>query len=160
MNRFHRLSLTLVAALLIASVATAETDRVGSLTAALWCNDGVGAGHADKVTEATVCQRHPGVPGPNQCPEFVDRVLFEFDTEHRKAHGEIFVTVQHFDADGNLLETFSGSGYLRSRRIDVDIDVDRAVLSGEWLQAEIELPRSARKLVGRQCAVGSLTVLE
>lgn len=154
------LVLTLLLALSIASGVEAETDRIGSLTAALWCNDGVGSGRADATSTATVCQRHPAVPGPNQCPEFVDRVLLEFDTEHKRAHGEIEVTVEHFDADGNLLETFFDSGYLRSRRIDVDVDVDRAILPGEWLQAEISLPKSARKLVGLQCAVGSLTVLE
>lgn len=160
MKRLHlAFALALVASIL-AVPAFAETDRVGSLTAALWCNDGASPGYADRLTEATVCQRDPAVPGPSQCPEFVDRVLLEFDTEHARAHGRIFVEVEHFDADGNLLEAFRGSGRLNALRADVSVDIDRATQPGEWIQATIRLPRSARKLVGRECAVGSLTVLE
>ena len=150
----------LLIALLAAAPALAEADRIGTQISAIWCNDGLAAGHADRITEITICQRDPAVPGPSQCTEFVDKVVFDFETENSRAKGLIAISVFRFDAAGELVDSFKGEAEVVRQRAHADIDIDRAMLPGEWLQAELVVPRSARKLVRRQCAMGSVTVLE
>ena len=152
--------LTLVLCLAAAGAASAEADRVGTLIGAIWCNDGQGTGKADRVTEVTICQNAPADLGPEPCPDYVDKVLLEFSTENPAARGRVRVTVNHLDADGDLLASFSGSGRIRKLAADVEVLLFESLAPGDWLEAVVTLPNSARKLYNNQCAVGSLAAIQ
>ena len=156
--RVPLIALTLL--MTMAGAAAAETDRVGTLIGAIWCNDGQGPGEADAVTEVTICQTEPADLGPEPCPGYVDKVLLEFSTENLAARGWVRVTVNHLDAGGNLLASFAGAGRIRKLRADVEVLLFETMAPGDWLEAVIRLPRSVRTLNNNQCALGSLAAVQ
>lgn len=157
--RTLRLALALALLVAVAGAAGAETDRVGTLIGAIWCNDGQGPGKADRVTEVSICQNEPADLGPEPCPDYVGKVLMEFTTENPTARGRARVTINHLDAAGNLLATFDGVGRIRRLRADVEVLLFETLAPGDWLQAVIRLPGHARELFNNQCAVGSLAAV-
>ena len=158
--RDRRLAVALLAALALAGVANAETDRVGTLIGAIWCNDGQGPGMTDRVAEVSICQNGPAELGPEPCPDYVDKVLMEFRTENPLARGRVKVTINHLDAGGNLLASFDGAGRIRKLRADVEVLLFETLAPGDWLEAVIRLPGKARYLYNNQCAVGSLAAVQ
>ena len=152
--------IALVLLMTTVGMAGAETDRVGTLIGAIWCNDGQGPGRAEAVTEVTICQNEPADLGPEPCPDYVDKVLLEFSTENSAARGRVWVTVNHLDAAGNPLSRFDGVGRIRKLRADVEVLLFETMSPGDWLQAVVRLPKRARTLNNNQCAVGSLAAVQ
>lgn len=146
--------------LLAAGAANAEVNRVGTLIGAIWCNDGQGPGATGPRAKVTICQNDPGRLGPEPCPDYVDKVLLEFKTENPLARGKVRVTIEHLDAAGNLLGSFDGMGRIRKQGADVEVLLFESLAPGDWLVADIRIPRRARALANNQCAIGSLAAVQ